>query len=243
MIKAVLFDVDDTIYDHLLPFKKAVYDYTSHIQHFPYEEAYQKMRYYSDLLSIKYGGASKMESDGTADNMQAERFQLALEEYQVKVSFSQAQNIQKLYKSVQFHISPFEGIEDLIKELQSRQIVVGILTNGAQQHQWKKIEALQLNQWIPKSHIFVSGQYGWDKPDAKIFHYINEQLLLLPNECLYIGDSWRNDVIGAKNAGWNMIWFNHRAQQQGKDNIDKVTEARSIAELVEAVQQSLRLDK
>ncbi|WP_413409930.1 hypothetical protein [Paenibacillus amylolyticus] len=25
-----------------------------------------------------------------------------------------------------------------------------------------------------------------------------------------MGDSWRNDVVGAVDAGWTVIWFNHR---------------------------------
>ena len=31
-----------------------------------------------------------------------------------------------------------------------------------------------------------------------------------PNNTYYIGDTFANDVVGAKNAGWNSIWINRR---------------------------------
>ena len=31
-----------------------------------------------------------------------------------------------------------------------------------------------------------------------------------PNETLYVGDNYENDVLGAKSANWQTLWFNHR---------------------------------
>ncbi|MEQ9763329.1 HAD family hydrolase [Streptococcus jiangjianxini] len=39
---------------------------------------------------------------------------------------------------------------------------------------------------------------------------MNEPYAYSPKECLYIGDSFDNDVVGAKSAGWHVIWFNRR---------------------------------
>ena len=36
------------------------------------------------------------------------------------------------------------------------------------------------------------------------------RLNLVPESLLYIGDSFENDVIGAKAAGWSVWWFNHQ---------------------------------
>ena len=32
----------------------------------------------------------------------------------------------------------------------------------------------------------------------------------IPEECIFVGDSFDNDVAGAKNAGWKAVWFNRR---------------------------------
>ncbi|URN94946.1 MAG: HAD family hydrolase [Candidatus Pristimantibacillus lignocellulolyticus] len=210
MTKAIFFDVDDTLYDHLIPFQKAVKPYVSHIESFPYEEAYHRMRYYSDKISAELGGAGQMEQGSATEAMKRDRFQFALNDFDIAIDAIQAQRIQQTYFECQFDIELFPDACELIIELQQSGFIVGVLTNGAEAHQWRKIKALKIDQLIPIERIFVSGSYGWDKPDTKIFHYINEQTGTLPEQCTYVGDSWRNDVIGATSAGWNMIWFNHR---------------------------------
>jgi putative hydrolase of the HAD superfamily len=41
-----------------------------------------------------------------------------------------------------------------------------------------------------------------------------------PQECLYVGDSYANDVIGAKNAGMRACWLN-RAEVKMPDEKTK----------------------
>jgi len=210
MKKAIFFDVDDTLYDHLIPFRKAIQPYVGQLESFPYEEAYHRMRYYSDKISVELGGAGKMEQSSATDAMKRDRFQFALHEFGIEVDAIQAESIQQAYFDCQFEIELFPDARELIIELQQRGYIVGVLTNGAEAHQWRKIKALDLHKIIALERIFVSGSYGWDKPDIKIFQLINERTETLPEQCTYVGDSWRNDVIGATRAGWNMIWFNHR---------------------------------
>jgi len=214
MKKAVFFDVDDTLYDHLIPFRKAVRQWTDHLAEFPYEKAYHRMRYYSDILSLEFGGAGQMEEGASTEIMRRKRFQLALQEFSILLTEQEAEQVQQTYLECQFDIECFEGARELLVELQENGYDVGVLTNGAEAHQWKKVRALGLDQIIPLNRIFVSGSYGIDKPDPNIFHLINDRIGIPAERCMYIGDSWRNDVIGATNAGWSMIWFNHRAQQQ-----------------------------
>lgn len=233
MKKAVFFDVDDTLYDHLIPFRKAVYQWTSHLSEFPYEEAYHRMRYYSDMLSLEFGGAGQMEEGASTELMRRKRFQLALQEFEIVLTEQEAEQVQQMYLACQFDIECFVGAKELLIELQQKDYEVGLLTNGAEAHQWKKIHALQLDQVIPRNRIYVSGTYGIDKPDPRIFHLINDRIGIPAEHCTYIGDSWRNDVIGAANAGWSMIWFNHRGLQpeegiQLRGNIKNYNELRGL---------------
>ena len=34
--------------------------------------------------------------------------------------------------------------------------------------------------------------------------------LITDKDCIYVGDSYENDVIGAKNANWKCIWLNKK---------------------------------
>lgn len=236
MIKAIFFDVDDTMYDHLTPFKHAIEHFVSNPENFPYEEAYHRMRYYSDKLSVQYGGADEMAKQGIDKKMQAERFQLSLAEFNIHISTETAAEVQARYLATQFNISVFPELDNEIKKLQQKGFIVGLLTNGAESHQRKKINALGLNKILENELIYISGAFGIDKPDPAIFNHIAQALKLDGKQCLYVGDSWRNDVVGATRANWNIVWFNHRKQSMPPDSIQKVKEINSVEQLLTYLQ-------
>lgn len=213
MKRAIFFDVDDTLYDHLIPFRKAVWDWVEDHNRFPFEEAYHRLRYYSDMLSLEMGGAGAMETGAATEWMRKERFRLTLAEFGIQLNETQAADVQAAYLGCQYDIQMFPGAKELILQLQAAGKIVGLITNGAGSHQRKKIEAMELTGLIPQHYIFISGEAGWDKPDTRLFQHVNQTTGTRPDDCIYVGDSWRNDVIGALEAGWSVIWFNHRGQQ------------------------------
>lgn len=208
--KAVFFDVDDTLYDHLTPFRKVVETIVRPKEGFPYEAAYHRLRYYSDILSLELGGAGSDEYGSAVEDMRRRRFQLALQEFDIELSPEQAKSMQAAYIGCQYEIDMFEGARELLQRLADDGYIIGLITNGTQEHQMSKIAAMNLESIIPADRLFVSGDVGWDKPDHRIFAHVNERTGTSPEHSYYIGDSWRNDVIGALAAGWNVIWFNHR---------------------------------
>ncbi|RIX60551.1 HAD family hydrolase [Paenibacillus nanensis] len=234
MKKAIFFDVDDTLYDHLIPFRKAVWEWVENPGSFPFEKAYHRLRYYSDILSLELGGAGAMETGEATEWMRMERFRRALAEFDVRLSEEQAAKIQAAYLGCQYDIEMFNGARELIERLQASGKIVGLITNGAGGHQRRKIEAMELTKLVPQHRIFISGEAGWDKPDTRLFQHVNERTDTRPDECVYIGDSWRNDVIGALEAGWSVIWFNHRGQQpeEGHQPHDTATDFAELSRLL-----------
>ncbi|WP_028559375.1 HAD family hydrolase [Paenibacillus pinihumi] len=208
--KGIFFDVDDTLYDHLTPLRKALEEVADTGSDFPYDAAYHRLRYYSDMLSLELGGAGAMETGSATELMRRRRFQLALAEFGMELSEEQAAQMQAAYIGCQYEITMFPGARELIEKLVRAGHIVGLITNGAGGHQMNKISAMNLDDLIPSEYQFVSGVVGWDKPDVRIFSHVNERTGTVPANSVYIGDSWRNDVIGALEAGWRVIWFNHR---------------------------------
>ncbi|KOR76129.1 HAD family hydrolase [Paenibacillus solani] len=209
--KGIFFDVDDTLYDHLAPFRDAVQEMAEPGETFPYEAAYHRMRYYSDKLSVDLGGAGTVAYEEAVGDMRRRRFQLALAEFGIQLTPKEAEAVQQTYLDKQYNITMFDGARELLRKLADAGHVVGLITNGPAEHQMNKISAMQLGGVIPAEHLFVSGAVGWDKPDPQIFHHVNQLTGTVPESSYYIGDSWRNDVVGALAADWQMIWFNHRS--------------------------------
>ncbi|WMT42081.1 HAD family hydrolase [Paenibacillus sp. D2_2] len=206
--RAVFFDVDDTLYDHLIPFRQALQNVLHTNDQFPYAAAYHRMRYYSDYLSAQAGGTPT--HGNVLLEMRRNRFKFSLEEFGLHLTDSQADMVQEEYLQHQFTIQLFDGAKELIEQLKDRDVTVGLITNGPPQHQMQKITALGIRDMIPADLIFISGAVGITKPDRGLFDHVAGKLGLPTDACCYIGDSWRNDVIGALNGGWNVIWFNHR---------------------------------
>ena len=51
---------------------------------------------------------------------------------------------------------------------------------------------------------------GAIKPSKAFYDYVLNDLQCEPKECMMIGDSIANDIIGAKSAGMNVCFYNSR---------------------------------
>jgi putative hydrolase of the HAD superfamily len=52
--------------------------------------------------------------------------------------------------------------------------------------------------------IMTSVEYGWRKPNERIFHETARLMNLPPAACAYVGDTVSRDVIGARRAGYGL---------------------------------------
>ena len=84
---------------------------------------------------------------------------------------------------------------------------LGLITNGPSWTQRAKIAQLQLARWFP--HIIVSGEFGCDKPDARIFAHMLDALSVDADAALMIGDNPDADIRGAHGVGMRAVWIQH----------------------------------
>jgi HAD superfamily hydrolase (TIGR01509 family) len=103
-------------------------------------------------------------------------------------------------------LAPMQLVSDalpLLTRLKEKNIPFGIVTN-APQVQWLKITRLGLH--TSARCIYVSEQFGADKPDPSIFIAAANSLGLLPQNILMVGDSLEADVMGSCNVGMQAAW-------------------------------------
>ena len=82
---------------------------------------------------------------------------------------------------------------------------IGLITNGRTDIQYGKIDRLEIRDLF--ECILVSEEAGVKKPDPRIFEMAVERLKVRPEECVYIGDHPRNDIEGAAKAGMRTVWI------------------------------------
>lgn len=211
MIKAVVFDVDDTLYDLSTPFKEACKEVFPEDTTLDLEGAFLASRRYSDAVY-----ASSLSGKITMEEMYIYRFENAFRDYGKKIDAQTALMFQAVYEQKQQKIQMTESMKNLLDHLKKK-VKLGIVTNGPAQHQWDKVNALGVKQWIPEDHIFISGDLGVAKPDVEIFDTALQKLQVQKDEVCYVGDSFENDMAGAKHAGWKAIWYNHRGHKAAEN--------------------------
>lgn len=94
-------------------------------------------------------------------------------------------------------------MKELMKKL-SEKHKIGILTNGVEEVQRRKIEKFGLDEIVDE--IIISNPEGVRKPDTEIFELAIDRLE--GEEYIYIGDTFEEDVKPAQKVGFKTIYIN-----------------------------------
>ena len=69
--------------------------------------------------------------------------------------------------------------------------------------------------------IIIAGEDGIaPKPDPQPFHLCLDSLNLKPSEAVYVGDDFRIDVCGAKDVGLHAVWLQHHSVKRSWPEVE-----------------------
>lgn len=100
-----------------------------------------------------------------------------------------------------------DGSLELVKKIKTEitDSRIYAITNGATINAKGRIASTGLDRYI--DGIFVSEDMGVNKPSAEYFDMVLAEIGEPREACIVIGDSLTSDMLGAKNAGMNSVWF------------------------------------
>lgn len=209
MVKAVLFDLDGTLYS----FKEGeayaigvVADRFEKETGFPHE----KFRDENWRLFMKQcetvGPQAGCHSRGV-------RYQIFCEEHGFPLRLASPMN-DLFWNTFLGVIKPFDGAAETFDAIRARGLKIGIGTNMTADWQLKKLAVLGL---IDKVDFVVSSEEsGADKPDPKLFALCAEKAGCAPSECMFVGDSLEHDVAGARAFGMRPVWISFDADKRAE---------------------------
>ncbi len=96
----------------------------------------------------------------------------------------------------------FPEVPEVLTALRDRGYRLGIVSNWS----WNlrdRVAQVDLDEFFEL--VWASAYAGSNKPHPEIFHQSLEQMSLSPERALYVGDSYEHDVIGARNAGLDVV--------------------------------------
>lgn len=224
-LKAVIFDLDDTLFDRMKAQREILcLMVREHPEIFAGidEEAAADAFLESDRVTF--------EEFNTGNPVETSRFKRSrtfLNMLGLREDF--ADKITHMYVNAYPRINvPVEGAVRVVTEL-SASFSLGIVSNGFPDVQYRKLKTLSIKNFF--GCIVLSGELGIKKPDPRIFWEAASLLCVEPEQCLYVGDAYEADVLGARNARMKVCWFNPRKLRPPQTDVKPDFEIRSLDEI------------
>ena len=211
MIKAVIFDIDNTLYDYDRANAAAMTAVENYAEaHFGWSR-----RETESLVKDSYEEMIQLSGRKAVIHNRLIRFQRILEQKSLPLSPHALRMYDIYWDTLTASSVLFPGLTDSLLALKEQRIRLGIGTNMTSVMQFRKLEALGL---LPLFDFIVSSEEaGAEKPDISLFLLCCKKADCLPEECAYVGDNLKNDVIGAEEAGLKGIWFDPKKEPLSED--------------------------
>jgi putative hydrolase of the HAD superfamily len=201
-VRAVLFDLDNTLYDHTLASRAALFAAAREFE----ETAALSPDVLFDHFTRHNDACWALAVCGemTREELALARFERTLESF--AVSGLEARRLSEAYLTL-YRGQPSEvpgARATVLRLLESRP--VGIVTNGFPDYVEEKLAAIGLAGRLHP--VVVAERIEVMKPRPDCFLAAVERLALHPPEVLYVGDSPAVDVVGARGSGLRACWLN-----------------------------------
>jgi putative hydrolase of the HAD superfamily len=216
VVRGVLFDLDDTLYDHAYSARVA--------------------------LGVLAGAAPALAALGMEEL--ARRYRRALDEVHTFVlsgemgqEAARLERYRRLFasagpvpddaelagygavfrKAYRASQRPVPGALELLSALKGRGIGAVIVSNNLKAEQEGKLRDIGMTALI--DHLVVSEEAGFTKPDPGIFRVALERAGLEAGEAVMLGDNREADIEGALGAGIRAVWFNRSGSPASRPGI------------------------
>lgn len=140
---------------------------------------------------------------------------------------------------------PFEDVAPFFGALRKAGIRIGIITHGWTVKQAEKLVRLGLVPYLEPASIFISDQLGISKPNPKLWTLALADMHLLPQEAMYVGDSPEQDIVAPRSLGMITVWASrgakHGLEGTGVQPDHKVKDFRELGALLRE-RYGVRLD-
>lgn len=163
------------------------------------------------------------------EKLRASRFKYTFEHFKLDEA-----NIPHQFEIDYVNICPtktnlFPGTHEVLTTLKNN-YELHIITNGFLESQEMKMKRTGLDQYFKE--IFVSEVIGLYKPDVQIFQHAMRVAETHAAESLMIGDSLEADILGARNAGIDQVFFNPYDQSHDHEVTYEIKDLRELLNIL-----------
>ncbi|WP_169515044.1 HAD family hydrolase [Hymenobacter norwichensis] len=227
----ILFDLDDTLFDHANTARAALASSTADLPEFQGVDLEVLYQQYSEILEEMHPRVLA----GEYSHLEARqiRFQRLLGPYGYATTpMAISQFVEQHYGSYQRLRRPVAGALVLLEALKPH-YRIGIVTNNRTAEQQEKLAQLGMTHLVDA--LITSEDVGIPKPDPRIYHVALERLQSRAAETVMVGDNWTADVIGALEVGIRPLWLNRFGATRPLINVEEITSLEPLADTLRKI--------
>lgn len=197
VIKAVIFDLDDTLWPIVPVIERAENLLYAWLQrHVP------AVARHVTIDSMRQRRQALMTTDPVYQlDLRALRHAVLVEAFRsCGEDVAMVEQAMDVFSKARNEVAPFDDVLPVLANLRER-VALGSISNGV-----ADLHAIGMAHFFRVS--VAAHRFGCAKPDAAIFHAACEALAVTPHEAVYVGDDPLLDIQGAQNAGLHAVWMN-----------------------------------
>ena len=208
MIRNVLFDLDDTLFDFHKAEKIAL---TKTLVHFGIDPTEETLALYSTINAAHW---KRLElGEISREEVKVGRYRELFKTIGVECDPVKATAYYESMLAIGHYFMP--GAPELLDELY-RKYRLYIVSNGTAKVQEGRIGSSGIAKYM--DGIFISQILGANKPDKQFFDICFAEIPDFSlSETVIIGDSLSSDIKGGINAGITTVWFNPKGIENNND--------------------------
>lgn len=208
MMKAVFFDIDDTLYDTsgfaMLARRAALNVMIDAGLPLETDEAYNILREIIDEYGSNYDKHFNILTKRVFGEEKPLLIALGMITYH-NVKFALLRLFPQTTKSLIY--------------LKEQGYSLGVISNGLTIKQWEKLIRLGLNHFF--DHVITSEEAGIGKPNTRIFELALQKMGCSADKSIMVGNKFSEDIIGALDSGMSAILVNSELTELDKEYLKK----------------------
>ena len=110
-----------------------------------------------------------------------------------------------------YKLELYEGVLPALKKL-TEMYPVAAISDGQKIWALGELESVGLDKFF--NTVIVSSDYGFRKPDPRMFSMALEKMNLLPEETIFIGNDMYRDILGGHEIGMKTVFFRSNQGEQ-----------------------------